>query len=132
MAQNDIKLALTWLKKCLGGCRTLVVKSENRPRRAHYLPDSPLHNRSMGQEAGEKGAVANDFPLIPPGTLQPTILKSDRLLVKNSVFKMKGGTIGWRFQFCRSREGGNPAKAPIWIAALVGVMGFSMGPLVLP
>lgn len=56
----------------LAACRTLVVDSENRPRRAHFLPDLPPHSHSMGQEAGEKGAVAVG--------LQPTIPKSDRLL----------------------------------------------------
>ena len=56
----------------LGACRTLVVDSENRPRRVRFLSDSPPHGYSMGQEAGEKGAGAVDF--------QPTIPKSDRLL----------------------------------------------------
>ena len=55
----------------LGACRTLVVDSENRPQRGHFLPDSPQHECSMVQEAGEKGAAAVD--------LQPTIPKSDRL-----------------------------------------------------
>jgi wyosine [tRNA(Phe)-imidazoG37] synthetase (radical SAM superfamily) len=56
----------------LAACRTLVVDSEKRPRRAHFLPDSRPHGCSMGQEAGEKGAVAV--------VSQPTIPKSDRLL----------------------------------------------------
>jgi hydrogenase-1 operon protein HyaF len=56
----------------LGACRTLVVDSENRPQRGRFLPDSPPHGCSMGQEAGEKGSAAVDS--------QPTIPKSDRLL----------------------------------------------------
>ncbi|MDP2433162.1 MAG: hypothetical protein Q8O33_14205, partial [Pseudomonadota bacterium] len=39
-------------------CRTLVVDSEKRPRRGHFLPDSPPHSRTMGQEAGEKWTAA--------------------------------------------------------------------------
>ena len=50
----------------------MVVDSENRPQRGHFLPDSPPHGCSLGQEAVEKGAAAVD--------LQPTIPKSDRLL----------------------------------------------------
>ncbi|MDP1559526.1 MAG: hypothetical protein Q8K59_09115, partial [Nitrosomonas sp.] len=46
--------------------------SENRPRRGRFLPISPPHGCSMGQEIGKKGAGAVD--------LQPTIPKSDRLL----------------------------------------------------
>lgn len=56
----------------LGACRTVVVDSENRPQRGRFLPDSPPHGCSMGQEAGEKGSSAVDS--------QPTIPKSDRLL----------------------------------------------------
>jgi hypothetical protein len=56
----------------LAACRTLVVDSENRPRRGQFLPDSPPHSPAMGQEAGEKWTAAVD--------LQPTIPKSDRLL----------------------------------------------------
>jgi len=62
---------MAWLRR-LGVWRTLVVDSENRPQRGHFLPDSPPHGHSMGQEAGEKGAAAVD--------LQPTIPKSGRLL----------------------------------------------------
>ncbi|MDP1558381.1 MAG: hypothetical protein Q8K59_11885, partial [Nitrosomonas sp.] len=47
-----------------GACRTLVVDSENRPRRGRFLPISPPHGCSMGQEIGKKGADAVD--------LQPT------------------------------------------------------------
>ncbi len=61
-----------WRDAVLGACRTLVVDSENRPRRGHFLPDSPPHGCSMGQETGKKGAGAVD--------LQPTIPQSDRLL----------------------------------------------------
>ncbi|MDZ4355755.1 MAG: DUF2064 domain-containing protein, partial [Variovorax sp.] len=32
-----------------GACRALVVDSENRPQRGHFLPDSPPHGCSMGQ-----------------------------------------------------------------------------------
>jgi Cu+-exporting ATPase len=69
--------AATWVvladaDATLGACRTLVVDSENRPQRGHFLPDSPPHGCSMGQEAGEKGSAAVD--------LQPTIPRSDRLL----------------------------------------------------
>jgi len=60
------------MNQSLAACRILVVDSENRPRRARFLLDSPPHSHSMGQEAGEKGAVAVG--------LQPTIPKSDRLL----------------------------------------------------
>jgi hypothetical protein len=61
----------------LAACRALVVDSENRPRRGHFLPDSPPHGCSMGQETGKKGSGAVD--------LQPTIPKSDRLLGQNTV-----------------------------------------------
>ncbi len=61
----------------LGACRTLVGDSENRPRRGRFLPDSPPHGCSMGQETGKKGAGAVD--------LQPTIPKSDRLLAPNDA-----------------------------------------------
>jgi len=44
------------------------------------LPDSPPHDCSMGQETGKKWAGGVDSPLISPGTLQPTIPKSDRLI----------------------------------------------------
>ena len=56
----------------LGACRTLGSDSEERPQRAQFLPDSPPHSRTMGQESGEKwsAAVAS----------QPEIPKSDRLL----------------------------------------------------
>ena len=60
------------IKRALATYRTLVVDSENRPRRGRFLPDSPPHGCSMGQEAGKKGVGAVD--------LQPTIPMSDRLL----------------------------------------------------
>ncbi|MDP2834005.1 MAG: ATP-binding protein [Pseudomonadota bacterium] len=56
----------------LAACRTLVVDSENRPRRGQFLADSPPHSPAMGQEAGEKWTAAVD--------LQPAIPKSGRLL----------------------------------------------------
>ena len=56
----------------LAACRTLVVDSENRPRRGQFLPDLPPHSPAMGQKSGEKWTAAVD--------LQPTIPKSDRLL----------------------------------------------------
>jgi len=56
----------------LAACRTLVVDSENGPRRGQFLPVSPGNSRTIAQESGEKwtGAVLS----------QPTIPKSDRLL----------------------------------------------------
>ena len=56
----------------LAACRTLVVDSENRPRRDRFLPDSRPHGCSMGQEDGKKGAGVVDF--------QPTIPQPERLL----------------------------------------------------
>jgi hypothetical protein len=66
----------------LGACRTLVVDSENRPRRGRFLPDSPQHGCSMVQEAGKKGSGAVD--------LQPTIPKSDRLLANADIGEWSG------------------------------------------
>ncbi|MGE4376546.1 MAG: chemotaxis protein CheW [Burkholderiaceae bacterium] len=56
----------------LGACRTLDVDSENAPQRGQFLPDSPPHSGTMGQEAGKKWAAAAHS--------QPTTPKSDRLL----------------------------------------------------
>ncbi|MFZ5487485.1 MAG: hypothetical protein ACOY5G_10875 [Pseudomonadota bacterium] len=56
----------------LGACRTLGVDSENAPRRGKFLPDSPPHSGTMGQEDSKKWAAAAHS--------QPTIPKSDRLL----------------------------------------------------
>jgi len=65
-----------WRRKrqapALAACRTLVVDSENRPRRGQFLLDLPPHSPAMRQKAGEKWTAAVD--------LQPTIPKSDRLL----------------------------------------------------
>ena len=58
----------------LGACRTLGVESENAPQRGQFLPDSPPHSGTMGQEAGKKWAAAAHS--------QPTIPKSDRLLAR--------------------------------------------------
>ena len=59
------------LERQLEACRTLVVDSENRPRRDQFLPDSPPHGGSMGQEAGEKWAVAVvSQPTIPKGRVE--------------------------------------------------------------
>ncbi len=97
LAVGSVRLA--WLagnrRVQLGACRTLVVDSENRPRRARFLPASPPHSHSMGQEAGEKGAVA--------AGLQPTIPKSDRLLAPILVLAgaaaiLIGGISGGYFQ----------------------------------
>ncbi|MDF1480648.1 hypothetical protein [Extensimonas sp. H3M7-6] len=52
-------------------CRTLGVDSENGPQRGQFLPDSPPHSGTMGQEDGKKWAAAAHS--------QPTIPKSDRL-----------------------------------------------------
>jgi len=60
----------------LAACRTLVVDSENRPRRGEFLLDLPPHSPAMGQKAGEKWTAAVD--------LQPTIPKFDRLLVSGA------------------------------------------------
>ena len=57
----------------LGACRTWGVESEKRPRRGQFLPDSQPHSPAMGQEDGEKWTAAVN--------LQPTLPKSDRLLV---------------------------------------------------
>ena len=63
----------------LGACRPLGVDSENAPQRGQFLPDSPPHSGTMGQEDGKKWAAAAHS--------QPTIPKSDRLL---------GAPGGWR------------------------------------
>ncbi|MDF1481945.1 hypothetical protein [Extensimonas sp. H3M7-6] len=55
----------------LAACRTLGVDSENAPQRDQFLPDSPPHSGTMGQEDGKKWAAAAHS--------QPTIPKSDRL-----------------------------------------------------
>ena len=60
------------LLEALGACRASGVESENAPRRGQFLPDSPPHSGTMGQEAGKKWAAAAHS--------QPTIPKSDRLL----------------------------------------------------
>ena len=57
----------------LGACRTWGVESENRPQRDQFLPDLQPNSRAIGQKDGKKWAAAVD--------LQPTIRKSDRLLV---------------------------------------------------
>ncbi|MFZ5486406.1 MAG: hypothetical protein ACOY5G_05310, partial [Pseudomonadota bacterium] len=41
-----------------GACRTLGVESENAPQRGQFLPDSPPHSGTMGQEDGKKWAAA--------------------------------------------------------------------------
>jgi hypothetical protein len=56
----------------LGACRTLVVDCEKGPQRGQFLPESPPHSRTMGQDSGEKWTAAV--------VSQPTIPKSDRLL----------------------------------------------------
>ena len=56
----------------LGGCRTLGVESENAPQRDQFLPDSPPHSGTMGQEDGKKWAAAAHS--------QPTTPKPDRFL----------------------------------------------------
>ncbi|RCX08233.1 cation-translocating P-type ATPase [Extensimonas vulgaris] len=63
----------------LAACRTLGVDSEKAPRRGQFLPDSPPHSGTMGQEDGKKWAAAAHS--------QPTIPKSDRLLaaVENAL-----------------------------------------------
>ena len=81
-AQQSIAAAEALLRPLLAACRTLVVDSENepamfrrsqnRPQRGQFLPDSQPHSRTMGQKAGEKWTAAVN--------LQPTIPKSDRLL----------------------------------------------------
>ncbi|WP_246072741.1 phosphoserine phosphatase SerB [Extensimonas perlucida] len=64
----------TLLATCaqLGACRALGVESENAPQRGQFLPDSPPHSGTMGQEDGKKWAAAAHS--------QPTTPKSDRLL----------------------------------------------------
>ncbi|MDF1480821.1 3-deoxy-D-manno-octulosonic acid transferase [Extensimonas sp. H3M7-6] len=61
-------------KTPLAACRTLGVDSENAPQRDQFLPDSPPHSGTMGQEDGKKWAAGAHS--------QPTIPKSDRLLAK--------------------------------------------------
>ncbi|MDF1481371.1 hypothetical protein [Extensimonas sp. H3M7-6] len=53
------------------------VESENVPQRGQFLPDSPPHSGTMGQEGGKKWAAAAHS--------QPTIPKSDRLLVLDGI-----------------------------------------------
>ncbi|MDF1481164.1 hypothetical protein [Extensimonas sp. H3M7-6] len=48
------------------------VESEKVPQRDQFLPDSPPHSGTMGQEDGKKWVAAAHS--------QPTIPKSDRLL----------------------------------------------------
>jgi hypothetical protein len=71
----------------LAACRTLVVDSENRPRRGQFLPKfgnlAPPHSPAMVQGAGEKWTGAVD--------LQPTIPKSDRLLP--TIFASRHGEL---------------------------------------
>ena len=54
-------------------CGTWSVDSENGPQRGQFLPDLQPHSTAMGQKDGEKWTAA--------ANLQPTISKSDRLLV---------------------------------------------------
>ncbi|MGD9549391.1 MAG: UDP-N-acetylmuramate:L-alanyl-gamma-D-glutamyl-meso-diaminopimelate ligase [Burkholderiaceae bacterium] len=67
-----IRTTLDGLRRQLAACRTLGVDSENEPQRGQFLPDSPPHSGTMGQEDGKKWAAAAHS--------QPTIPKSDRLL----------------------------------------------------
>ena len=62
----------------LAACRTWGVDSENRPQRGHFLPFLCPIVPPMGQKKGEKWVAAVD--------LQPTIPKSDRLLVLHPHF----------------------------------------------
>ena len=66
----------------LAACRTWGVESENRPQRGQFLPDSQAHSPAMGQEGGEKWTAAAD--------LQPTLPKSDRLLVSRATQWLDG------------------------------------------
>ena len=52
-------------------------KRESTPARKVFLPDLQPHGPAMGQKDGEKWA--------DPADLQPTIFKSDRLLVPYQV-----------------------------------------------
>ena len=60
-----------------GACRTWSVESENWPQRGQFLPDLQAHSTAMGQKDGEKWTAA--------ANLQPTISKSDRLLVLGTI-----------------------------------------------
>jgi len=54
MAKDLLKLQRT---PDLGACRALGVESENAPRRGQFLPDSPPHSGTMGQEDGKNGPL---------------------------------------------------------------------------
>ncbi|WP_051237175.1 type I polyketide synthase [Ottowia thiooxydans] len=73
----------------LGAYRTWSVESENRPQRGQFSPDSQAHSPAMGQEDGGKWTAEVD--------LQPTISKSDRLLVDGQVVQqaMPAGEVQW-------------------------------------
>ncbi|MGE4376762.1 MAG: hypothetical protein AB7E10_05255 [Burkholderiaceae bacterium] len=75
------------------------VDSENVPRRGQFLPDSPPHSGTMGQEAGKKWAAAAHS--------QPTIPKSDRLLgawlrqgQSSKTIAASAYSMGTRCHFC--------------------------------
>ncbi len=70
-ALSNLALHMLCLAAQQGACRTLGVESENAPQRGQFLPDSPPHSGTMGQEDSKKWAAAAHS--------QPTIPKSDRL-----------------------------------------------------
>ena len=87
-------------KRRPGACRTWGVESENRPQRGQFLLDLQAHSPAMGQNevsvetnlyssyvatkktVGAKCGVAKKWTAAVD--LQPTILKSDRLLASPS------------------------------------------------
>ncbi|MDF1483142.1 hypothetical protein [Extensimonas sp. H3M7-6] len=62
------------------------VESEKVPQRDQFLPDSPPHSGTMGQEDGKKWAAAAHS--------QPTTPKPDRLLEANFTRKPKARRAG--------------------------------------
>ncbi len=116
------------LPDALGACRTLVVDSENRPRRGCFLPDSPPHGYSMGQESGKKGAGAVD--------LQPTIPKSDRLLARIRLMESRllraGATVllFWLSPFSSAAPA--PVPQPVAPSALPPTCVWWLSPQALP
>ena len=83
----------------LGACRAWGVdsarearRSQNRPQRGQFLPDSQAHSPAMGQETGvhevrrsQKWTAAVD--------LQPTLPKSDRLLAGDLALRRFAGAL---------------------------------------
>ncbi|MDF1481517.1 hypothetical protein [Extensimonas sp. H3M7-6] len=93
------------------------VESENPPQRGQFLPDSPPHSGAMGQEAGKKWAAAAHS--------QPTIPKSDRLLVQCSTLSATSTQIV--HEAVLRTFAGAGGRPPVILVAASALMAAGMG-----